>query len=100
MIRNRHVPIGSKQIVSIPSSIQSGGTMGKTFALTATAALLLLSARADHTVSSVPGPPAPTDASRAATSNNGNSALTLHPNRFGPNSYAAFTAHDALPDST
>jgi len=73
--------------------------MGKTFALTATAALLLLSACADHTVSSVAGPPAPTDASRAANSNNGNSGLTLHPNGFGPDSYAAWKAHEGLPDS-
>jgi hypothetical protein len=74
--------------------------MGKTLALPATAAaLLVLSACADHTVSSIAAPSAPSAAAAAANSNNGNDGLGLHPNGFGQDSYAAWKAHEGLPDS-
>jgi hypothetical protein len=71
--------------------------MGKTFALPATAALLLLAACADNT-SRIAGPAQPNAVSMAANANS-NSGLTLHPDGFGPNSFAAWRAHEGLPDS-
>src|SRR3954469_7884839 len=71
--------------------------MGKTFALPAPAALLLLAACADNT-SRIAGPAQPNAVSMAANANS-NSGLTLHPDGFGPNSFAAWRAHEGLPDS-
>ena len=73
--------------------------MSKTFALPATAALLIVTACADNTVSSVAGPLAPDAATRAANPNSGNDRLRLHPNGFGQGSFAAWRAHEGLPDS-
>jgi hypothetical protein len=72
--------------------------MRKTFALAAIAAASLLAACADHSVSGINGPAAPSAGDRAANSNS-NSGLTLHPDGFGPNSFAAWRAHEGLPDS-
>jgi hypothetical protein len=72
--------------------------MRKTFALAAIAAASLLSACADHSVSGITGPQA-TSVGRSAASSNSNSGLTLHPEGFGPNSFAAWRAHEGLPDS-
>ncbi|MEO8909998.1 MAG: hypothetical protein ABI408_07195 [Gemmatimonadaceae bacterium] len=70
--------------------------MSKTFALLpATAVALLLTACADRTVSSVSGP-SPTSSALAAARSGDN--LTLHPDGFGPDSYAAWKAHEGLPD--
>ncbi|MFL5603408.1 MAG: hypothetical protein ACJ77R_08370 [Gemmatimonadaceae bacterium] len=73
--------------------------MGKTLALPATAAVLLLSACADHTASTVVGPQAPSDAVLAANTASGNDGLVLHPDGFGQDSYAAWRAHEGLQDS-
>lgn len=72
--------------------------MNKTVALfTASAALLALSACADHTATS---PLSPSSGSLSASANaNGNTGLKLHPDGFGQQSYAAWKAHDGLPDS-
>jgi len=73
--------------------------MGKTLSLPAIAAVLMLAACADHTASTVAGP-TPTGAVLAANSNsNGDDGFGLHPNGFGENSYAAWKAHEGLPDS-
>jgi len=71
--------------------------MGKTFALPASAALLLLAACADNT-SRIAGPGEPNAVSMAANANS-NSGLALHPDGFGQNSFAAWRAHEGLPDS-
>jgi len=72
--------------------------MRTTFALPATAALLLLAACTDHTASSIAGPRAPSEVALAANSNS-NSGFAIHPNGFGQDSYAAWKAHEGLPDS-
>lgn len=68
--------------------------MNKTLALLpATVALLVLSACADRTVT---GPSLnPSMVSLAA---NANAGLNLHPDGFGEHSYAAWKAHEGLPD--
>jgi hypothetical protein len=73
--------------------------MRTTFALPATAALLLLAACTDHTASSIAGPPGPSDAALAAANSNSNSGFGIHPEGFGQDSYAAWKAHEGLPDS-
>ena len=74
--------------------------MSKTFALPATAALLLLSACADHTASNVAGPASPSDiALAAANSNSANSGYAIHPEGFGQRSFAAWRANEGLPDT-
>ncbi len=71
--------------------------MGKTSPLMpATAALLLLSACAVDPVSSVTASSVSPHA--ASASANSNSGLTLHPNGFGPDSYAAWKAHEGEQD--
>ena len=73
--------------------------MNKTLALLpTTAALLALSACADRTAT---GPSLdPSSVSLAANANrNGSGALKLHPNGFGEHSFAAWKAHEGLPDS-
>ena len=70
----------------------------KIFALSATAAALLLTACADQTAD-VAGPGTPSSAALASNSNNGNDGLALHPDGFGQDSYAAWKAHEGLPDS-
>lgn len=60
----------------------------------AAAALLLLSACADRTVSG----PAPF-ASQVSFAANANAGLTLHPDGFGRDSYAAWRSHEGLQDS-
>jgi hypothetical protein len=73
--------------------------MNKTVALlAASGVLLVLSACADRTVTSPPLNP-----SIAATANasaSANTGLKLHPDGFGEHSYAAWKAHEGLPDST
>ena len=73
--------------------------MNKTLALLpTTAALLVLSACADRTVTGPP--PNASSVSLGANANgNGNADLKLHPNGFGEHSYAAWKAHEGLPDS-
>jgi hypothetical protein len=74
--------------------------MNKTVALlTASGALLALSACADHTATS---PLSPSSGSLSASANanaNANTGLKLHPDGFGQQSYAAWKAHEGLPDS-
>ena len=62
--------------------------------LPTTAALLVLSACADRSITG----PAPSNPSLAANVN-GNTGLKLHPDGFGQASYAAWRAHEGLPDS-
>jgi len=71
--------------------------MNKTLALLpTTAALLVLTACADRTAT---GPSlSPSSVSLAANANS-NAGLKLHPNGFGEQSYAAWKAHEGLPDS-
>jgi hypothetical protein len=67
--------------------------------LPTTAALFALSACADRTVTA---PSVSTSSVAVAATNanrNDNSGLKLHPNGFGEHSYAAWKAHEGLPDS-
>ena len=73
--------------------------MNKPFALPATAALLLLSACAEHQISDVAATRAPSDVALAANSSNSNSGFGVHPNGFGQKSFAAWRAHEGLPDA-
>jgi len=73
--------------------------MNKPFALPATAALLLLSACAEHQISDVAATRAPSDVALAANSSNSNSGFGIHPNGFGQKSFAAWRAHEGLPDA-
>jgi hypothetical protein len=72
--------------------------MNKTVALlTVSGALLALSACADYTTTS---PLSPSNGSLSASANaNGNTGLRLHPEGFGQQSFAAWRAHEGLPDS-
>ncbi len=68
--------------------------------LPTTAALLALAACADRTVTG-PQSVSPSSVAVAAANANGNSSsgLKLHPDGFGQMSYAAWKAHEGLPDS-
>jgi len=71
--------------------------MTKTLALLGTtAALFALSACADRTVT---GPLLETPNVSLAANANSNAGLKLHPNGFGQQSFAAWKAHEGLPDS-
>jgi hypothetical protein len=65
--------------------------------LPAVAAVFSISACADHSMTgpAVQAAPESVGASNASTS----SGLRLHPDGFGPDSYAAWNAHEGLPDS-
>jgi hypothetical protein len=70
--------------------------MNKTVALLAVSgALLALSACVDHTTTS---PLSPSIGSASASANT-NTGLKLHPEGFGQQSFAAWQAHQGLPDS-
>jgi len=73
--------------------------MSKTLALPATAALLILAACADNQISDPSAMQAPGSAVAASNSNNGNTGFAIHPNGFGEASFAAWRAHEGLPDS-
>ena len=71
--------------------------MNKNLALLGTtAALLALSACADRTVT---GPSFETPSVSLAANANSNAGLRLHPSGFGQHSYAAWKAHEGLPDA-
>ena len=73
--------------------------MNKSLALLpTTAALLVLSACADRTVTDPSLTPSSVTLAANANSNS-NSGLNLHPDGFGQASYAAWKAHEGLPDS-
>jgi hypothetical protein len=65
--------------------------------LPATAAILFLAACADDPASRITTPAV--GGAAMSASSNGNSGLALHPNGFGPDSYAAWKAHEGEQDS-
>lgn len=64
--------------------------------LPTTAALLVLSACAERTAT---GPSLDASGASLAANANANAGLKLHPDGFGQQSYAAWKAHEGLPDS-